>query len=243
MDKSNPQTDGSIWNPLFKIGAIAPLVTLAVYLTQSLSYAFGPAIPATQTEWFAVYQQNKLLGLLYLNAFDTFSIAILGLMFLAVFVALKDIHPTTMALAAFFAFLGISVFVTTRAFMVSAFVSLNARYAAATSDVLRGELIAAGQAILSPARATPETIGFLFLAVAGLLISLVMRRSQIFGGGVFYVGILGCVLTFADQISLVLAPSLARMLMPVNGFLWLVWWLLISRGLFRLAKNSAHARV
>jgi hypothetical protein len=43
--------------------------------------------------------------------------------------------------------------------------------------------------------------------------------------------------TLANDLSLILAPDLAAVLMPINGFLWLVWWLLVSRELFQLSRG------
>ena len=43
--------------------------------------------------------------------------------------------------------------------------------------------------------------------------------------------------TGADTVGLVVAPAIAPALMPINGLLWLVWWLLIGAGLLRLARS------
>ena len=37
----------------------------------------------------------------------------------------------------------------------------------------------------------------------------------------------------------ILAPSIAALLMPINGLVWLIWWLMMSAGLFRLAKDTS----
>jgi hypothetical protein len=75
----------SNWKSLYRIGGVAPLIALAFYLTQMLVIAFGEAYPATIEDWFSLFQRSKVLGLLYLNALDVFSIAFLGTMFLALY--------------------------------------------------------------------------------------------------------------------------------------------------------------
>jgi hypothetical protein len=92
--------------------------------------------------------------------------------------------------------------------------------------------------ITSPARATPETTGFLFLSLAGLIVSFVMLQAGTFGKMTPAIGFAGCLVTVADQISQAFAPAPATVLMPLNGLLWLVWWLLVSRALFQLARNA-----
>lgn len=228
------------WRPLYRIGGIAPLITLALYLTELLVIVIGGQYPATMEDWFQLFQRSKVLALLYLNAPDTLSIAILGLMFLAIYFALRRASPSWMTVATFLAFLGVAVFVTTRAMMVSAMLSLSDRYAVAATEAQRAQLLIAGDAITSPARATPETTGFLFLAVASLIISGVSLRSRIFSRAVSYVGILGGTVTVANDVSMIIAPAIAGVLMPLNMLLWPVWWILVSRGLFRLARGASE---
>ncbi|MBN1136721.1 MAG: hypothetical protein JXM73_09045 [Anaerolineae bacterium] len=43
--------------------------------------------------WFALFQHSKLLGLFTLNALDILSIALMGVMFLALYAALKHADP------------------------------------------------------------------------------------------------------------------------------------------------------
>jgi hypothetical protein len=226
----------STWKSLYRIGAAAPLIAVAFYLSQFLIVFSRETYPTTPASWFELFQRSEVLGLFFLNALDVISIALLGCMFLALYVALRRANPPVAAIAAFLAFLGIAVFVSGRATAVSATLSLSEQYAAATTDAQRSQIVAAGQAVFAPTRATPETAGFFFLAVAGLLYSLVLLQSQHLSRVAGYVGILAGGVTLANDVSIVLAPVLATVLMPINGLLWLIWWLLISRYLFRLAR-------
>ncbi|MBN2394092.1 MAG: DUF4386 family protein [Anaerolineae bacterium] len=236
-------TERSTWKNLYRMGGVAPLITLALYVSEFFAIIVsGVAYPVTPAEWFALFQRDKILGLLFLNAPDVLSIALLGIMFLALVMALKRDNPSAMVIAAFVAFLGIALFVSTRADMVTAILSLSEQYAAATTDAQRAQLLAAGQAIHAPIRATPETTGFFFIAVAGLIVSVVILRSDTFNKITAYVGILGGLSTMANHASLLIAPSLAAILMPVSGLLWLVWWVMMSVGLFKLGRDVPDAR-
>jgi hypothetical protein len=242
MDNAGINQEGSTWKSLFHIGGVAPLITLAIYLGQWIVILItGETYPITAKEWFVFFGRSKVLGLIYLNAFDVFSIAILGLMFLALYVALKWIHPSFLAIAGFFAFLGIAVFVASRADAVSAVLTLSDQYANSISEVGRSQILAAGEAVLAPTRATPETIGFLFIASGSLTISFVILKNKTFSEGIAYIGILAFLLTLANDISLVFKPSIASVLMPLNGFLWLIWWILMGRKLLQLGSEKAKA--
>jgi hypothetical protein len=233
---STRPTDPS-WKSLYRIGGTAPLIAIAFYLSQFLIFFSSETYPTALEGWFLLFQRNKVLGLFFLNTLDIFSIAFLGTMFLALYIALRQFSPSLITIAAFLSFLGVAIFCSTRAAAVSAMLSLSDQYAAATTEVQRAQILAAGQAVHAPIRATPETPGFFFIAVAGLIVSVVILQNKVFSKIAAYVGISASLFTFANDASIVIAPSLAAILMPINGLLWLVWWLLISRGLFELGQR------
>jgi hypothetical protein len=102
--------------------------------------------------------------------------------------------------------------------------------------------LAAMEALGSLGAATNQTVGFFFIAVASLIISVVILRSKRFSRATAYVGILASTLTFADDISTIVAPSISAILMPTNLLLWVVWWILVSRGLFILSQTTSEAQ-
>jgi hypothetical protein len=230
------------WAGLYQAGGAAPLVAALLYLSQFLILLSGETYPATPQGWFALFQRSRILGLFFLNALDIISISLLGVMFVALYVALSRSSPSSMAIAAFFAFLGVAVFVSSRADMVSATRSLSEEYAAAITEAQRSQIVASRRAIHATSRATPETIGFLLIAVGSAITSAVILRSGVFSRVAGYLGLLAGAFTLANDLSIVAAPSLAAVLMPVNGLLWLVWWLMIGRGLLRLARGASKAR-
>ena len=76
------------------------------------------------------------------------------------------------------------------------------------------------------------------MAVGVLILSVVMLRGRSFHKATAWVGILAGMITFGDDLSLVLAPALATPLMIVSGLFWIPWWVLIGLGLLRLAKED-----
>ncbi len=227
------------WKPLYLAGAIAPLIALATYVIEVIGVILvGDPYPTSSLEWFTLFADNKLLGLLALNVFDVVSIALLGIMFLALYMALRRGNESIGLIAAFFALLGIAVFVASRADMGSTMLKLSDEYAAATSQIQKDQLLAVGQALAAPVRATIDTMGYFFVATASLLISILMLRGETFIKATAYVGMLGFVVTLVGRIGLIIDSSLSEMLLPVGGLIWLIWWVLVSRGLFRLARES-----
>jgi hypothetical protein len=219
------------------------LIALFFYLIEFSILFLGEPYPTTIEGWYALMQRSKLLGLWYLNALDILSFALLGIMFLALYVALRRVRPAWMLIALYLALLGVVVFVVPRVLHLS-LLPLSDLHAAATTDAQRNIYLAAGEALSQVSTATPQTLGFLFMAAAGLIISIVILRSQPFdksvalGKAVGYVGIAGFVAALANFGGRLLAPTVAEILMPVNGLLWFAWWILVSVNLFWLARKT-----
>jgi hypothetical protein len=146
-------------------------------------------------------------------------------------------------IAIYLALLGVVVFIVPRVLQL-ALLPLSDLHAAATGDAQRTLYLAAGEALSQVSTATPQTLGFLLMAAAGMIVSVVVLQSSIFGPSAAlgkvagYVGIAGFVTALANYASWLLAPAIAEMIMPINGLLWFVWWIVISVGLFRLAKAT-----
>lgn len=232
------------WKPLYRAGAVAPLIALIFYLIEFSILFLGEPYPATTEAWYALFQRSKLLGLWYLNALDILSFALLGVMFLALYVALRRPRPSWMLIALYIALLGAAVFIVPRALHLS-MLPLSDLHAAATTEAQRTLYLTAGEALSQVSSATPQTLGFLFMAVAGLIISVVIHQNKsitettAFSTAMAYVGIAGFITAVANYTSRLLAPSIAEMIMPLNGLLWFIWWIMASVGLFKLARNRS----
>jgi hypothetical protein len=116
-------------------------------------------------------------------------------------------------------------------------VPLSARYAASTTEAQRTVLLAAMETLGSLGVATNRTIGFLFLTIASLIASGVMLKSTSFGRVTAFVGIAASMVTLAVDVCVVILPSTAKTLTFLDALFWPVWWILVSRGLFRLART------
>jgi len=137
----------------------------------------GDPYPNNIEDWYTLAQRSKLLALWYLNALDIISFALLGILFLALYVALRRVHPSWMLIAVYLALLGVAVFVVPRVLHLS-LLPLSDLHAAATTEAQRTLYLTAGEALSQVSSATPQTLGFLLMAVAGLIVSVVVLRSD-----------------------------------------------------------------
>jgi hypothetical protein len=244
IEMANQSTDAQMadarWKGLYRVGGAAILITLGLYLTELIVFSVANRpFPATLNDWFSLFQESKLLGLFYLNSLDMVSIALMGPMFLALYMALRQEDETWMTVAVFFALVGIPVFITPRSASL-AMLSLSDKFAAVTTEAQRTQILTIGEST-TLGQPTPQTMGFLFIAVGVLIISVVMLRSRVFGKVTAYVGMLSSLLTIIGFISVAVAPPVAQFLMVTGMAPWAIWWILIARRLLQLGRPESQA--
>ena len=131
-------------------------------------------------------QKNWFLGLLSLDLLYILNSALLSIIYLALYIALKRISESLMAIALTLGLVGIAAyFPSNTAFEM---LSLSNQYAAATTDAQRTILLAAGQAMLAIYTGTAFNVYYVMNAIALLIISVVMLRGNIFSRVTAYVG-------------------------------------------------------
>jgi hypothetical protein len=235
MENQDSST-ATAWRSLYRMGGIAPLIALVLYLSEMAIVVAGGTFPTSEEGWYSLFAQSKLLGLHYINALDIVSVTLLGVMFLALYKALRKDNESTMAIAAFLAFLGVAVFIAMRWQMTSAIISLSDQYAAASSEAQRSQIIAAGIAVSATGRPTPQTPGFLLTAAAVFMMSLVTLRGRVFGKATACAGIAASVVTLAYNVCQIAAPPLTIPLLGLTTVFWVAWWIMTAIGLLRLGN-------
>ena len=101
--------------------------------------------------------------------------------------------------------------------------------------------MAAGQEVLAMGEGTGIYTSFLLLDVAGMIISDVMLRSNIFSKATAYVGILASAFDLAYCIAFPFLPAadadlVAICTIPAAGLLLMIWHILIGRRLYMLGR-------
>ena len=232
------------WQGIYKFGSVATIGAVIVGIVESaIQFLPAAAVPAeTVLDIFALFQVNPFMGLRNLGLLNIFLNLLAILTYLALYAAHKKTDQRAFAtLALIISYLGIGVFfATNRTFPMLA---LSQEYAVATSDAQRMVLEAAGQSMISVgASHSPGTfLGFALSELAGILISMVMLRSKIFGkltafAGMFGFGILLVVEYFTSFRSGLNDTML--LLYMVGGLLSMAWYIMIARTLFKLGRSE-----
>ena len=231
------------WDTFYKIGGWMAIGAVLVGVAEiAITFMPGGNAPHTTVlDWFTLFQQNPFMGLRNLGLLNIFLNTLGIVTYFALYAAHRE-TPTQpfAALAALIFFLGAGVFfATNRAFPMWA---LSQQYAAATTDAQRAMLEAAGQSMLSVGQShTPGTfLAFFLIELAGVLISVVMLRSQVFSKTAAYAGIAGfCMLLVFEFFSSFVTglSALSMLLAMVGGIASMVWYVLNARKLFELAQG------
>lgn len=239
--------DETGWRTLYRAGGVAALVAGILFrrnLGVEIGLFAGPQ-PESVAGWFALLQENRLLGLAYLHLFDVVNYALLALMFLALVVVLRHVNRSAITIAAVLAFLGITSYVASNTAL--SMLALSDQYARA-GEAQRQLLLAAGEGLLALNRfssgAHPGSAGYaslLLIALAGLLTSFIMLRSALFGRLTAYVGLLAAALDLAYCLAYAIAPGarelLAVLFIPAAGLFLMLWHILVGWRLWRLARG------
>jgi hypothetical protein len=217
--------------PLYRIGGAAALFAVAVYLVHLIVF-FVWGQPESALGWFKLFEDNKLGGLLAFELLLVLSSAIGIATTLALYVALRRVNESLMAIALVLGLMEAVAFIVARPAFEMLY--LSNQYAAATTDAQRAVFLAAGEAMLATFNGTAFHLSINLFSIYFLIVPLVMLQSNIFGGVTAYVGILVAIFNWALYV-----PEIGIFLSILSVFPFLlIWNILIARRLFQLGGSD-----
>jgi hypothetical protein len=216
---------------LYRIGGAAALFGAALIPIQFIIFVLWGQ-PETAVGWFELFQDNKLGGLL---AFELLFVvnAVLGIATtLALYVALRRVSESLMAIALGLGLLEAVAFIVARPALEMLY--LSNQYAAATTDAQRAALLAAGEAMLAVFHGTAFHVGINLFSVYYLIVALVMLRGNIFGRVTAYAGIATAILNW----GLYVPGGIGLILFSLSILPLATWNLLVARKLLKLGRAA-----
>ncbi len=224
-------TGMTLWTGLYKVAGIATFVMVAFIPIQIAVFLIYP-LPDTVVGWFDLFQSNKLAGLLDMDLLLMIDQIIVGLVMVALYIALRSTSPSMMTIALTLGLLGVGIyFASTAAFEM---LSLSSRYAASTTESERDAILAAGQATLVAWQGTAFNFSYIMEGVSLVVIGFVMLKSAVFSHFTALVGVVTGFLSLIPPTVPVIGMYFAfASLVPL-----IVWDVLIARRFLRLAKQA-----
>jgi len=235
----------STWKVLYITGGVAALLAVLVFrrffAVEMVTFnGFGifdvpPNEPATALEWFALLERNKLVGLILLGIVDLINYALVGLIFLAVYGALRKVNEIAMGLAFIFSMISLSVYFASN--QALSYLYLSQQFQAATSDAQRSIYASAGEALSANIQGTGWYVSLFLIYLAGLIISVVMLKSNVFNKVTAWTGILANSFGLLLFVTLIFTPAIAWLPPSLSAPFRVIWYVLIALRLFRLGKG------
>jgi hypothetical protein len=243
MDKSLASSENSGWSSLYKIGGVAAWIFVAYSLATIIIFMVLSQMPETALEAFNALQENRIIGLLRLDALTLLTVPLYYLIYLCIYQGIKKDNKAFASLGVLLAFAGITLFLATP----SAFslVSLSDKYAAATTATQKEQILTVGEALMASDmwHSSGAMIGGYLMLIAALIVSVVMLKSENFSRATAIVGIVTYGLDLIHKLVSIFAPNIGIFFMMVAGPLYLVWFPLLARDLFRLGRADTEIKL
>jgi len=247
---SRIETRETSWKTLYIAGGAAALLAVIVFRRNwsaelTAFNGFGifeipNPLPSNALEWFTLLQKDPFVGLSLLNLFDLINFALVGVIFVALYAALRNVNKSLMLMAIASGLIGVAVYLSSN--QALEMFNLSKQYAVATTEAQRSILLTAGDVLLvtnhpeAPFQATGIHVGLYLVLIAGLLISVVMLQSDLFGKAVAVCGILANGLALLGFIAYAFGPTISWIPPTLSAPFRMIWYLLIAIKLFKLAR-------
>jgi len=226
------------WSALYRIGGFATFALILYSVLTIVQVILLGGQPSNAEEAFRLLQTNRLIALLRLDLPTIAILPLYYLVFLSLYQALKGTNRTAALLATVLAFTGNTLVLSTPTAL--SLIPLSDKYAAATSDVARSQLLAAGEALMAGDiwHSTGAILGGVLMQSGAVLISIAMLRGGVFGRFTAWLGIATHGLDLVHVLVGAFLPTTSAVLLAIAGPLYPVWFFLIGRRLLELASRE-----
>jgi hypothetical protein len=220
------------WRDIYRIGGIASLLVAASITFAVAAYFIWPYTPGIESteSILQTLHTNRLSGLIALDVLTVPIVLLNVLPLLAMYMALRRVNESYALVALVLGLIAVPMLLTARP--VTEMVMLSDKYAAATTLAARSQYLAAADALLEHFSGTAWMIESFCLILSGLISSLLMLRSPVFGRTTAYVGIVTSLVGFGF-----ILPVIGPLLFFVNTMLSIVFNVLLARGLLRFGRQ------
>jgi hypothetical protein len=208
---------------------------VAITLTQVVVFAVSPPpLEGTAVDWFALFQKSAFLGLLGFEVLLIIYVLLSILVCVALFAALRPASQSLTALFLILSVFGGVAFVVARPALEM--LSLSNQYSAATTDIQRSALLAAGEVMIAMFHGTAFLVSYILGSITGLLIAAAMLRSGVFSRTTAYLRIGSSVFDFG-----IFIPGIGLFISLLSVLFLLVFNILVARRLLQLGSSVLKA--
>lgn len=218
---------------LYRVAGAGALLTALLIPLQVVAFIVWPLPQGGAAEWFAVFRENPLRGLVSYDLLILLEEALLIPVVLALYMLLHRRSESLMLTGASLWFVSITLFIGANTGFEM--LTLAARHADATDEAARAAYLATGEGMLAAymGNGTSFVVGYLLASVAGILVGAAMLRTPIFHRAAAYAVIAANVLGFG-----LFLPGIGILLSLVSVVILGVWYAVIGWRLLRLPRDT-----
>jgi hypothetical protein len=221
------------WKPLFNLGGVSALMMVGIIIAQMIVFMSAPPpYEGGASAWFALFQNNKIIGLIDFELLMILYVFLSLPITLALYILLRRVSPSFTAVYIVLSLIGVVSFIVARpAFEM---LSLSNGYAAASTDAERAIYLSAGETLLAIFHGTAFQVSYILGSLGGLIISLVMLKTNLFSKTTAYLRIASSVFDFGLYV-----PVIGMYISIFSVLFLLIWDILVARRLFQLGRGNA----
>ena len=236
-NQSKAEYASSGWTSLYKLGGTSALLLVVIVIIQLIVFTIAPPpLDGTAIDWFILFQKNPLIGLIDFEFLMIIYVILCIPMALALYTLLRQFNPSWTAIYLVLSLLGVMCFIAARP--VFEMLYLSNGYAAAETEAQRAMFLAAGEAKVATFHGTGFYINYILGSLTGLIISLVMLKTNIFSKATAYVRIASSICDFG-----LFVPTIGMFIAIFSMLFLVIWNIMIARRLFQLGKGPAAETV
>ncbi len=216
------------------IGMVSSWLVALLILCSIAAYFIWPYQPgeSTTAEIFVLLQDDQLGGLMALDLPFLIIQLVNILPLLSLYMVLKEVQPYFALLAVVLGLISVVLLVIARPLVE--LVLLSEEYAAAATETSRIQLLSAGEVLLISFDGTGWMVNTVFLALSGMVFSVLMLQSRMFSRITTIVGIVSGLPGFGFFL-----PELGPILLLISTVGGIAWYILIGLS-FRSAVKAGR---
>ena len=226
---ANTKAGDSRWHSLYRIGAVAAVISIVVIPLSIAAFFVWPLWP---DNILGVIQEDWLSGLMGLDFGYLLSNIFAIPFFLVLYVTLKEVDEGWALIALTLGLLGLVCLVPARP--IPEMFALSDQYTAAATDAERAAYRVAGESMLTHFHGTAYHAHYILGSASLLISSFLMLRSDTFSMATAWVGIVTNIVVFGFYVPQV---GVYISLLSVLGYL--IWYIMIAPGLIQLGWHGS----
>ena len=216
---------------VFRAGAFAAIAMLVIMAAQIVIFVIWPP-PQTAGEMIALFNQNAILGLLSMDFLYLINNGILVLIYLPLYMVLREKELGWSTIAIIFGLVGIAAYYASNTSFEM--LAISRQFAAAGTDAQRAALLGAGHAMIAVYKGTAFNVYYVLNAIALLIFAVLILRGNVFSKSIGITGLIaGMLMTIPST-----AGTLGMVFALASLVPWAVFLVLLIPCFFRLSQTA-----